>query len=210
MTILVFGDSISWGAWDRKGGWVQRLRAFLDDKSISEKTYGPLLYNESISGNTTAHLLERFEFEAKQRTREDSATLLIFSIGANDAGFFKSKNANWTDKKQFEANIRKLIELGRRFTKNIIFVGIFPADESRSLPVSFAPDIYYYNKYFKEYNDIIKSICKSSKVCFIDIFQIFSKYDYTKMIEDGTHLNSLGHEKMFETVKGILIKNKMI
>jgi lysophospholipase L1-like esterase len=210
MNVLVFGDSLSWGAWDRRGGWVQRLRAFLDERSINEKIYDPLLYNESISGNTTMHLLERFEFETKQIVREGSVEMLIFAIGANDAGFFKSKNANWTDKKQFETNIRKLIELGRRFTDKIIFIGIFPADEKNSLPVSWAPDLYYYNKYFREYNDIIKSVCKNDNIIFIDIFQIFSKLDYSKMIEDGVHLNSLGHEKMFETVKGVLIKNKMI
>jgi len=26
VNILVFGDSITYGAWDEEGGWVQRLR----------------------------------------------------------------------------------------------------------------------------------------------------------------------------------------
>ena len=37
--ILIFGDSIVYGARDKKGGWVQRLREFVDEKNLNEKDY---------------------------------------------------------------------------------------------------------------------------------------------------------------------------
>jgi lysophospholipase L1-like esterase len=53
-TICVFGDSITWGAYDpERGGWVNRLRNDLEKKEIES-------YNLGISGDTTADLLKRF------------------------------------------------------------------------------------------------------------------------------------------------------
>ncbi len=48
MKILIFGDSIAHGVWDREGGWAQRLRRFLDEKKF------PIpLFNLSITTETT-------------------------------------------------------------------------------------------------------------------------------------------------------------
>ena len=85
MKILVFGDSIAYGAWDREGGWVQRLRRFLDEKNSDV-----LVYNLSIDSDTTEDLLERFEFETKQRIRGDEI-ILIFAIGVNDSQIFRGR-----------------------------------------------------------------------------------------------------------------------
>lgn len=55
--ICVFGDSITWGAWDiEKGGWVQRLRNFVE--SSSEEYIE--IYNLGVSGDNTEDLLEIF------------------------------------------------------------------------------------------------------------------------------------------------------
>jgi hypothetical protein len=38
--ILVFGDSIAYGDYDKEGGWVIRLRKFLDERQLdSYETY---------------------------------------------------------------------------------------------------------------------------------------------------------------------------
>ena len=68
--ILIFGDSIIYGAWDREGGWAARLRKFLDEKTLTEEDFYCLVYNLGISGDTTEDLLERFEFETEQRIKE--------------------------------------------------------------------------------------------------------------------------------------------
>ena len=81
--ILVFGASITWGAWDREGGWVQRLRNFVDEKNISNPDYDRMIYNLGISGDTTENLLSRLENEVKTRLSEEE-TIIIFSIGTND------------------------------------------------------------------------------------------------------------------------------
>ncbi len=68
--ILVFGDSISYGAWDIEGGWVSRLRKFLDKKNLSEENFDCKVYNLGISGDNSSGVLNRFEFETRQRIRK--------------------------------------------------------------------------------------------------------------------------------------------
>jgi lysophospholipase L1-like esterase len=36
MRLLIFGDSITYGAWDIEGGWAARLRKFLDGKTLTD------------------------------------------------------------------------------------------------------------------------------------------------------------------------------
>ena len=88
--ILVFGDSISYGKWDKEGGFVQRMKNFLDEETLSKSENEHTIYNLGVSGNTTEDLLERFEFETKQRLKEDDEELIfIFAIGVNDSQFIK-------------------------------------------------------------------------------------------------------------------------
>jgi hypothetical protein len=54
VNIIVFRDSIAWGACDyEKGGRVDRLKIKLNPKDKD-------VYNCSISGNNTADVLKRF------------------------------------------------------------------------------------------------------------------------------------------------------
>ena len=86
--VLVFGDSIAYGARDGEGGWVQRLRKFLDERNLM----GCLIYNLGVSGDTVQGLLERFEFETEQRMRKGEEAVFIFEVGINDSQFINSKN----------------------------------------------------------------------------------------------------------------------
>src|SRR3989344_3552583 len=86
--ILVFGDSITYGAWDTNGGWVQRLRTYLDKKQLADPKLYYELYNLGVSGDTSTDLLERFEAETKQRIKRMSAKeeiIIIVAIGTNDS-----------------------------------------------------------------------------------------------------------------------------
>ncbi len=47
---LVFGDSIAYGKWDSKGGWVARLRDYIDEKYNLNKTGNVQVYNLGIPG----------------------------------------------------------------------------------------------------------------------------------------------------------------
>ncbi|MFQ6056667.1 MAG: SGNH/GDSL hydrolase family protein, partial [Methanosarcinales archaeon] len=85
--IIIFGASITYGAWDKEGGWTRRLRKFLDKKTLSDTNTYFIIYNLGVSGDTTEDLIERVEFETKQRLKEGEETIFIFSIGTTDSQF---------------------------------------------------------------------------------------------------------------------------
>jgi len=153
-------------------------------------------------------LLERFEFETKQRLREENG-IIIFQIGLNDS-WISSLNELRVPPKEFKENIQKLINLAQKFTSKFVFLGLTPVEDEKVNPMPWAPGISYRNEYVKEYNEIIKSICYKNKIPFVEIFEEWVKLDYKSLLEDGAHPNSKGHQKIFETVKDFLIQNEII
>ncbi|MCX6743407.1 MAG: GDSL-type esterase/lipase family protein, partial [Candidatus Parcubacteria bacterium] len=89
--ILIFGDSITYGAWDKEGGWVARLRKFVDEKIFADPNYYNIILNLGISGNNSTDILRRFEFELQQRIKEEGEIVIIFAFGTNDAQLFNGE-----------------------------------------------------------------------------------------------------------------------
>jgi len=208
--ILVFGDSIAYGAWDKEGGWAERLKIFSNKKSIeSNLEFYCAVYNLALDGDTTENLLNRVDFEIKQRERGEEI-IIIFAIGSNDSEIINSNDTFKVFPEKFSQNIKDLISVSKKYSAKIIFSGLLPVDETKVDPIPWAADRSYKNKSVKKYNDIIKSICGESKIGFIELFEEFKKMDYKNLLEDGVHPNTKGHEKIFKIVKDYLIKNKII
>jgi len=209
--VCIFGCSIAHGCWDYKyGGWVARLKKFLEQKRVSDKERY-LVYNLSISGNTAEDVLKRFEIECKSVGKEDF-DFIIFSVGTNDSLFIFDENHLTTSPEKFKEDIQKLIKLARKFTKKIIFIGLLPVDETKTTPLPWKANRYYKNEYILKNNEILKEVCKENNVYFIEMFEDWKKLNYKDLLDyyDGLHPNSKGHEKIFETVKDFLIENKII
>ena len=126
--ILVFGDSIVYGCWDRECGWVNRLRMWVDQKNMQWTDFYYSLYNLGISGNTTEDLLLRIEKEIPPRISQGE-TIIIFAIGINDSQFVIKEKRFYTTPQQFKTNLKKLICVSRKFTDKIIFVEPNPVDQ---------------------------------------------------------------------------------
>ena len=196
--ICVFGDSISWGAWDlEKGGWVNRLWIFL---AKTESANYIEIYNCSISGSTTDTILGRFENEAKVRNAE----WLIFQTGGNDASYEHAPGNYLVAPDKFRENLEEIIKRAKKITNNIIFTDLKNCDYSKTMPVPWA-DFYYTNENLKKYNKIMREVCLESDVLFLDLGLLNNDDFY-----DGLHPNAVGHEKIFIQVRDFLIKNKWI
>ncbi len=191
-TILIFGDSISIGAWDKEGGWADRLKRFLMKKEI-------LTYNLSISGDSTEELLRRFEFEAKSRI-EGTKPIFIFQIGINDS------HKHNISLEQFQINIHKLIEKAEKLSSKILFLGLTPVNET----LTDIRNENYFNTKILRYNKVIKEICYKNKLDFIDILYFLINLDYKKLLKDGLHPNSRGHELIFNYIKDFLLNKNII
>lgn len=210
--MLVFGDSIAWGAWDREGGWVARLQKEANSTTVEtnfEKYQA--VYNLSISGDKSDLLLERFEQELRLRLNEEGECLeIVFAVGINDSLYSAATDKFWTDPEDYKENILSLIKTARKYSKKIVFAGLTPVDETKVDPVPWVPGESYKNEYIKKFDDILKNVCSETGIVFIPLFEKMFEADYKKLLEDGVHPNTQGHALMYKIIKEALVKEGMM
>ncbi|RJQ34293.1 hypothetical protein C4566_02315 [Candidatus Parcubacteria bacterium] len=196
-TICIFGDSITWGAWDtEKGGWVNRLKNYFENNNIDVA-----VYNCGISGDNTNGLLKRFKNEALAR----KADIVLFAIGINDSQYINDHEVVISIE-DFQNNLLELINQAKEISQKVIFIGLTKVDESKTMPVSWNVNKYYDLENIKLYNTKIKEICDNNNLLFIDMFELLENTDS----EDGLHPTPQGHEKMFLKIKEILLSEKIV
>ena len=188
----IFGDSIVFGAYDKKeGGWADRLKKhFLNSNTDVD------IYNFGVSGDTTKLLLQRFEVECNSIEPDG----IIISMGINDSAVIWTKN--WVSPEKYEKNLKELYNKAKKFTNKVIFVGLTRVDETKTQPIPWDTEKSYNEKNVLKYNQIVKLFCKKNKILFIDMHNNLNKED----LEDGVHPNSKGHEKIFKKVKDFLVE----
>ena len=183
--IGVWGDSITWGASDLEmGGWVARLRHFIDTNYELE----PGVYNLGVSGDKVSDVLKRFDVEYEARKPDT----VILAIGINDSPHDTHKG---TPLATFEQQFTELVQKVKTKSDKLFVVGPTNVDEEHS-------DSHGYNdKTIKPYEEIIREVTKQQELPYIDLSGLISKDDL-KM--DGLHPEAEGHEKIFQKVKKAL------
>ncbi|MFA5993386.1 MAG: GDSL-type esterase/lipase family protein [Parcubacteria group bacterium] len=197
--INIFGDSIAWGACDNElGGWANRLRNDLAKRPADYLE----VYNLGISGDNSDKLLKRFT--AENEIREPDT--IIIAVGINDSLYIESQNNPRIPLARFENNLMEIMRQAKKFTKEIIFVGLTSVDESKVAPTIWESNKYYDNESISIYNAKIKEICEKNNLAFIEMLDLLKNED----LEDGLHPNTAGHEKMFLRIKDFLVDKKII
>ena len=208
--IIVFGHSVTQGFWDEKGGWVQRLRTFLDTRALRTQDEEDVFYtfNAGISGDTTEDLLERFEDEYRRRgDSEEYEELLLIQIGTNDA--ITEDGERKVSEERFRENIRKILSKGEKLADRFIMVGDFPVDpEMEKIP--YAPEQVLRNEDVRRYDRIKKEICHETGIEFIDLFKLMEDREVMEFLEEGVHPNSEGHRVIHRGVKETLEEKNLI
>lgn len=208
--LIVFGASITYGKWDSQGGWIDRLKQFSHGKKLYEHVFQCLVYNLGIPGNTSGDILERFESEARARVSEGEKTIFMFSVGANDSAFMKSRNGFNVLPEKFRENLQKLVEAAGRVTPKIIFVGLPPIDEAKASVILRDSDKVYKNEHIKKYDEIIRAVCVENGIYFIELFDKLTGAGYVNTLQDGIHPTTEGHKMISDIVRNFLIGNKII
>lgn len=210
--VMVFGDSITYGAWDNAGGWVQRLREPIDIKNLVNPDIAYFVYNLGVIDDTSTGIIKRFEQEMAARRYLNSVQkkIVIFAVGLNDSELLLKEKKNRVPKELFKRNVNALIDLGKKYADKTIFIGPTPVDEPRAVPLPWDKDLGYRNRVVKEYDNIIRLICKKRNILFLEIFDRIVKLDYVDLLEDGVHPSPAGHLVIYELVRDFLEKNKIL
>jgi acyl-CoA thioesterase I len=207
--ILCFGDSISFGVGEKpESGWVGRLNS-----SFGKNDEYNFVVNLGFPGHDSFDLLKRFDTECKTRIklkRDTDKFLILISIGTNDCRWedHPIKNKFRTNHEKFQENTIRLIEKAIKFPAKIAFIGIPPANEKVTMP--WEEKYYYTNERIKLFNDVVKDTCKKYTIPFLNMFELMSKENYSKLILDGIHPNSKGYDFMYTKIKEFIKKKKLI
>jgi acyl-CoA thioesterase I len=206
--ILCFGDSITFGRGETPNkSWSGRLKEYFESKDFHNG-----VYNLGVPGHTSTDLLERFDSEAFGRIRTHrlgNEYLILIAIGTNDCklDLISEGSKPRITIEKFRENIKELIKKAKCYKAKLVFLGLPPVDEARTLPYE---ETSFTNKRVKKFNDVVKESCEAAEVSFLDIFEIMIKENYQELLKDGLHPNSKGYDFMFNIIKTFLEKNKLI
>ncbi|MBQ0018247.1 MAG: hypothetical protein KBS63_03415 [Clostridiales bacterium] len=191
--IVVFGDSITFGAWDKEcGGWVNRLRLSVDNDTRIEKSH---VFNMGISGQVTEEILDRIDDECRRRIRDDAKNTVILAAGINDTQVIRGEIR--VPEGEFRYNVRSLIRRAQRYADNVLYVGLTRVDESRTSPWAGDRTKTWKNALIERYDRIIEEICDEEGADYIRMLEVtdpMSNYD-------GLHPDAEGHRRIAEAVR---------
>ena len=188
--ILIFGDSIAYGVGDPElGGWADKLKRF-----VWEKKPNLNVYNFCIDGNSTKEILERLRVQSSQTLYPKEA--IFIAIGINDSISYPN-GEKFMEQKDFEKNLREIINQSKEFTKNIYIIGLTSVDENLTAPFGNSrTGKSFLNSEILKFDNILKKVSKENKAQYIDMKNLLKNSD----LFDGLHVNPKGQQKMFNKI----------
>ena len=162
--IYVLGDSIVYGAWDEeKHGYVNRLKEEIKNNKKIENIYGL-----GIPGETSEGLVKRIDIELKPR----NPNTIIIATGINDTIYIKSKNKEAVSQENFIKNIRKIIDIAKKYTNNILILGLTRVIEEHTTPILWNNDEMYFNRTIEKYDTALAEYCRRDNVEYLKMLEI--------------------------------------
>lgn len=195
LRILCFGDSLTYGAWDTEGGWVDLLKRHYHSKFIKGGNKIQV-YNLGIGGETSLGLLQRIEQEIQARKSMEWEVIIIIATGKNDTRA-KDKPDNFeSDLKTYHKNLNEIITISKRYSKKILLIGFGAVNETLSFK-----NLYYSNERIKLFDEINQEIAHRNNIPRIDLYnQMIENSHFNDIYIDRVHPNSLGHKWLFKKI----------
>lgn len=197
MRILVFGDSITYGAWDTEAGWVERLKRNAHKQTIESEGANKLqIINLGIGGDSSTKILKRMPSEIESRHSASWPFVFVITYGANDERSIYGKVE--TSIEQFEANTKEIIAIAKKHSDKILFAGIPPIGKQ---VVEFKGQEYS-DERVKQYEQRLQAIIEEAGLSFVSIRPAFEQAGLESLYAyDSIHPNDKGHQLIYETVK---------
>lgn len=197
MRVLVFGDSITYGAWDTEAGWVERLKREAHERTVQTEGSQKLqIINLGIGGDTSTKILKRMNSEIEARYSASWEFVFVITFGAND-----ERTVNGvveTPLEVFEENVHKIIEIAKQHSTKIMFLGIPPIGQ----PIVTFKGQEYSDERVKTYEERLAEIVKTAHLPFVPIRPIFEAEGLDKLYAyDHIHPNDEGHRLIADTVR---------
>lgn len=194
---LVFGDSIAEGFFDTQGGWVDRLKQSQMTRYIKEGA-GVKVFNLGISGQTSSDLLMRIESELQARKSPKHSMTVLVAIGANDSALEDGKPR--MSAQRYKETIGRIIAIIRRYTHDIVLIGLLPVDEQQTSPVAWGNNLSFANSRIMQFDEVLQEVSQDEKVGYVALAPLFQSDMLPTLLTDGVHPNDEGHKIIYNKV----------
>ena len=200
MRVLVFGDSITYGAWDTQAGWVERIKRTAHKQTVqSEGKNKVQVINLGIGGDTSTKILKRKPAEIEARYSASWPFVFVITFGANDERSIDGKIE--TTLEQFEANVKDIISLAKNHSDKILFLGMPPIGK----PTVEFKGQEYSDERVKEYEQRLQAIVEDAGLPFAPIRPAFEQAGLDSLYAyDFIHPNDKGHQLIADVVRAKL------
>lgn len=197
MRVLVFGDSITYGAWDTEAGWVERIKRQAHKQTVQSQGSNKLqIINLGIGGDSSTKILKRMPAEIETRYSASWPFVFVITFGANDERSIDGKIE--TPIEQFKTNVQAIIDLAKQHTDKILFIGIPPIGKS---VVEFKGQEYS-DERVQQYEQQMQAIVENADLPFVPIRPVFEQAGLdTLYAYDNIHPNNKGHQLIADTVE---------
>lgn len=203
--VFLFGDSITWGAWDPEGGgWAARLRRQIDRYQVGRADFWCPVYNLGVSGDTAAGVNGRLKSEVSARKDANEEAVILVAIGINDSLYLLDKGRSSFSTEQYRANLERIVQTARGVTEKVAFLGLTPIDETLLNPLPWDAAKAYKFDLVELFNQELISFCKETKAPCLNIWLEWVSADYKQWLSDGLHPNHEGHERIYRAVSNLL------
>ncbi|MCB9813276.1 MAG: hypothetical protein H6772_02620 [Pseudomonadales bacterium] len=201
--IYVFGDSLTYGAWDSQGGWCDRIKRKLHELKLTPNSDHKFqMFNLGIGGENSRSLSKRFESELTNRCREDWPAVIIIATGANNSLFTKSDKNPVVSIEEFQQDLEKIINTAKKYTNKILFVGIAPVENDLQ---PFKNSLHS-NELLKKYDDVVTFVTNNYYISKINVWEKFKSATEHLYSIDSVHPNDNGHKIIEQLVWAELSK----
>ena len=196
--LVALGDSGVFGWGDPlEGGWCERLR-----RHWMELPGGPVLYNLGVRGDGLERLAARLSAEVGCRgeLRRQLPQGILLGIGLNDtARVGRPDGRPQLDAEGFLFGLQQLLHKTKEIAA-VHVIGLTPVEES-AMP--YAGVLWYSLADIRRYEALLEEACLEANVPFLPLLEgLLADSDWPLWLtNDGLHLNSEGHRRVFERVR---------
>lgn len=196
--LVVIGDSGVYGWGDpEEGGWCERLRRHWMGLPL-----GPVLYPLGVRGDGLERVAARLpsELACRGELRRQTPQGVLLSVGLNDtARVGRPDGRHQLAPEAFLFGLQQLLRPLRE-QQPVLVLGLTPVLEE-AMP--FAGVLWYSLEAVRQYEGLLQEACQELDLPFLPLLDGFlSDPDWPHWLDvDGLHLNSDGHQRVFEQVR---------
>lgn len=192
--VYVFGDSLTYGAWDSQGGWCDRIKRKLHERMISGDGKFQV-FNLGIGGEHSRGLLGRIKNEMDARHRVDWPAIIIIGTGANDTRYVEGGDPN-VSLGEYKRNLLEVLRIARTYTDKILFVGVAVVENE----IQDFKGTLLSNELLRDHYKVMANVADDEGVPIVNVNSGLEAFGKSVYFRDGVHLSEEGHKIVSELV----------